>query len=180
MSKHISESRTETLVLELLDIQGWLLNRPPRGQVLRKNEYKTIPEISEIFKGKSKSGMGDAYPDFVIVEKNSLRPQMIIEAKADENDFSEAMKEASQDYGEACRQAHIPVIAVGVSGQEKTRIQCGALKYFNGKWTPITYAGRNISWIPTPEDISRLILTNYLLDLSPVVPRPEVLANRAT
>ncbi len=57
MAKHLSEVRTEALVADLLTIQGWDANRPPHGSVVRQNEYKAFPELADIFRGKSKSGM---------------------------------------------------------------------------------------------------------------------------
>ncbi len=62
MVKHSSETRTETLALDLLTIQGRSTGRPPNGCVVRQNEYKAFSELEEIFKGKSKRGKGDAYP----------------------------------------------------------------------------------------------------------------------
>lgn len=103
MAKHLSEVRTEALVADLLTIQGWDANRPPHGSVVRQNEYKAFPELADIFKGKSKSGMGDAYPDFLIISQDTYRPLLVIEAKADEDNFQQAMEEACKHYGEACR-----------------------------------------------------------------------------
>lgn len=49
MAKHSSEARTETLILDLLHIQGWATGRPPHGCVVRQNEYKAFLELEEIF-----------------------------------------------------------------------------------------------------------------------------------
>ena len=113
MVKHSSEARTETLVLDLLNTQGWSTNRPPQGCVVRQNEYKSFLELEEIFRGKSKSGNGDGYPDFLIISKSTYRPQMVIEAKADDTNLEDALSEAIH-YGDACREAGHPVIAVGI------------------------------------------------------------------
>ena len=83
-NKHFSESRTEDVVMELLDIQGWITSRPPKGNTVRKNEYKTLLHFAEMFKGKSKTGCGDAYPDFLLVDSMTALPKMVIETKADE------------------------------------------------------------------------------------------------
>lgn len=117
MTKHHSESRTEDVVMDLLDIQGWPLDRPPRGCIIIKNEYKSFREFDEILKGRSKTGSGDAYPDFLVVSPKTNRPLMVIETKAD--DFEKANKEACFDYGEAFREAGHQIIAIGVAGQEK-------------------------------------------------------------
>ena len=139
MAKHLSETRTETLILDLLNIQGWATGRPPHGSTVRQNEYKSFLELEEIFKGKSKRGKGDAYPDFLLISRSTHRPQMVVEAKSDVNDLNEA-----------CMEAGHSVIAVGVAGQEKTKIDIGVLKNVQGEWKRVIYAGNLISWIPTP------------------------------
>jgi type I restriction-modification system DNA methylase subunit len=179
MTKHLSEARTEDVVRDLLDIQGWKLDHPPRGSVIRKNEYKSFPELDAVFKGRSKTGRGDAYPDFLIVSTKSHRPLMIIEAKADEKEFEKATKEACLNYGEACRDAGHQIIAVGVAGQERTTIHISASKFHNGKWERICYENSPISWVPTSDDIEKLITSHELMDLAPIIPRPEILADKA-
>lgn len=178
MAKHLSETRTETLILDLLNIQGWATGRPPHGSTVRQNEYKSFLELEEIFKGKSKRGKGDAYPDFLLISRSTHRPQMVVEAKSDVNDLNEAIADAIH-YSEACMEAGHSVIAVGVAGQEKTKIDIGVLKNVQGEWKRVIYAGNLISWIPTPQDVISLLSSPTLLDLAPVVPRPEVLADKA-
>lgn len=178
MSNHLSETRTETLILDLLDIQSWPIAKPPKGDLVRQNEYKTFPELGEIFKGGSKTGKGDAYPDFLIINGDSKRPQIVIEAKADEKDIDKALSEACH-YGEICMKAGHPVICIGVAGQEKTGMIVTCSKFHQGKWRPIMNNGKNISWIPTPSDTAKLLSDQSLMDLAPVVPRPEVLAEKA-
>lgn len=178
MVKHSSEVRTETLVLDLLNTQGWSTSRPPQGRVVRQNEYKSFLELEEIFRGKSKSGRGDGYPDFLIISKSTYRPQMIIEAKADDAHLESTIAEAIH-YGDACRDAGHQVIAVGIAGQERTTIRIGVSKYYQGEWQPVMYAGKAISWIPTPDDIVSLLSSSHLLDLAPVIPKLEVLASKA-
>ncbi len=178
MAKHSSETRTETLTLDLLHIQGWVTSRPPHGCVIRQNEYKAFLELEEIFKGKSKRGQGDGYPDFLIISGETYRPQMVIEAKADASDLEKALEEAIH-YSEACRLAGHQVIAVGVAGQEKTEIRIGVLKYTQNTWQRVAYASNLISWIPTPDDVLSLLTSPGLLDLAPVIPKAEILANKA-
>lgn len=179
MPKHISETRTEALVTDLLGIQGWDIARPPSGNVVRQNEYKALAALADIFKGKSKTGAGDAYPDFLVIAKDTFRPLIVIEAKADERDFQQAMDEACNHYGEACRTAGHHIIAIGIAGQDRTKIRIGAAKYVQGKWVNIVYAGNPISWIPRPDDVQSLLASPALVDLAPVVPDAEVLANKA-
>lgn len=179
MPKHLSERRTEDVVIDLLDIQGFSTARPPRGRVVRQNEYKAFDDLGEIFKGRSKTGRGDAYPDFLIVEELTGRPQIVIETKANENDINQALYEACNVYGKACLDAGHAVIAIGIAGQEKTGIRVAVSNYHNGDWHPVSHNGNPISWIPTPKDLSRIIGPHPVLDIAPVVPRPEILANRA-
>jgi len=179
MAKHLSETRTEDLIRDLLFIQGWSVKRPPKGNLIRQNEYKDFSHLEAIFKGKSKSGgKGDAYPDFLVVDKDTGIPQIVIEAKANKKDFEKALSEACNDYGDACRTAGYSVIAVGIAGQEETGILVGVSKYNNGNWERIVYAGNPISWIPTPDDASRLLPDLGIMDLIPIVPSPEVLASK--
>jgi len=179
MAKHLSETRTEDLIRDLLFIQGWSVKRHPKGNLIRQNEYKDFSHLEEIFKGKSKSGKkGDAYPDFLVVDRDTCIPQIIIEAKANKKDFEKALTEACINYGNACQEAGYSVVAVGVAGQEETGILVGASKYNNGRWERITYSGNPISWIPTPNDTLRLLPDLGIMDLIPVVPSPEVLASK--
>lgn len=177
--KHLSERRTEDAVLDLLHIQGWQISRPPKGQLVRANEYKSLSHLNEIFKGKSKTGKGDAYPDFLLIDADTKIPLLIIETKADEDDAERATTEASDNYGSACYNAGHPVIAVGVAGQEKSGLRIRVAKFFKGSWKPIHYDRKPISWIPTPEDTKLLLSQNACFDLAPIVPRLEVLAEKA-
>ena len=179
MPSHLTERRTEDTACELLDIQGWPLSRPPKGRLVRQNEYKSFPELGEVFKGRSKKGKGDAYPDFLLLAKDGTRPVMVIETKADEREFQIAMDESTGVYGDACLEAGHPVIAVGIAGQEKSGVKIGAAKFHRGKWRRIEYESKPTSWIPTPVDVEMLLASPAALDLGPVIPRPEVLASRA-
>ncbi len=179
MAKHLSETRTETMALDLLSIQGWTTSKPPKGSVVRQNEYKTFEHLDEIFKGKGKQGKGgDAYPDFLIIDSKTRIPQMVVEAKADEKNLDKAISEA-REYAEACMEQGHNVIAVGVAGQEETGISISVSKHLHGKWEEVVYQGAPISWIPTPEDVVELLAALPKLDLTPIIPKPEVLANKA-
>jgi predicted RNA methylase len=178
MASHVSEKRTEDIALELLHIQSWPTARPPKGCLVRQNEYKAYSTIEHIFKGKSKSGKGDGYPDFLLVAVDTLRPQLLIETKATAKELDEAINEACF-YGDACRAAGFSVIAVGVAGQEKSGIRVAVKKFINGTWQSVTYESNPITWIPTLTDTERLIATSDAVDLTPVVPRPEILAGYA-
>ena len=49
--------------------------------------------IASIFTGRSKTGPGDAYPDFLVVDSETLQPLMVIETKASQDDFDKAIGE---------------------------------------------------------------------------------------
>lgn len=177
MKTYISETRTEKVILDLLDIQGWNINTPPKGEVIRENEYKSFPNLVEIFTGQSKKGKGDAYPDFLIVSKDML-PLVVIEAKADESDLSQAVKDAIH-YATSCLEKGHEVLAIGIAGQEKTRVEISVKKHFEDGWKAITYLDNPIKWIPTPDDVIKILPASSSFDLSPVVPRPEILQKKA-
>lgn len=170
--------RTEDLISDLLDIQGWPLGKPPKGRVIRQNEYRNHTHLEEIFRGKSKHGKGPAYPDFLLVTEATVLPQVVIDGKSHEDKLEDAVKDA-QHYGQACLDAGYPSIAVGVAGQESTRVGISVWKNSGGAWKKVVYQGHPVSWIPTPPDAARLLASPALLDLAPVVPRPEVLAAKA-
>ncbi|MFA7242330.1 MAG: N-6 DNA methylase [Sulfuricellaceae bacterium] len=178
MAKHLSEVRTEDTILDLLRIQGWRTDKAPKGALVRQNEYKNFPVLAGMFRGKSKTGAGDAYPDFLLINPQAQRPLLIIEAKAKIGDLDKALEEAIW-YASACHADGHPVIAVGVAGQEHSTVGVKVAKQINGEWKAIAYNGHRISWIPTPTDVDNLIAINNLLDLLPIVPSAAVLADKA-
>ncbi|MCK6413715.1 MAG: N-6 DNA methylase [Azonexus sp.] len=178
MAKHLSEVRTEDTILDLLRIQGWATERVPKGSLIRQNEYKNFPALGEVFKGKSKTGAGDAYPDFLLVNPASLLPLLVIEAKAKLEDLDKALDEAIW-YASACHEAGHSTIAVGVAGQEQASVGIKVAKLVDGQWKTIAYNNHPISWIPTPGDVANLLSLSDLLDLLPIIPSPSVLADKA-
>ena len=174
---HYSEKRTERLVEDLLYIQGWNTSRPPKGRLLRQNEYKSIPHLNEVFKGKSKTGTGDGYPDFLIVA-DDFRPQIVIETKPRSNQITSAIQEATF-YADACLDRGFDVLSVGVAGQERDGIAVEVAKHLSKGWESIKYNQQPISWIPRPEDTLRLLSQKTLKDLAPTVPQASVLAEKA-
>jgi hypothetical protein len=145
---------------------------------VRENEYKNFPALAGIFKGKSKTGSGDAYPDFLLLEEGTNKPLLVIETKADPGKHDQAISEA-QGLAAACVDAGHAVIAVAVSGQEEVGICTSAYKFLARKWQRILHNQDPITWIPRPSDVEKLIQNASLLDLSPVVPSSLVLANKA-
>lgn len=175
--KHLSETRTEDTVVDLLKIQGWKTDRAPKGSVVRQNEYKNHPALRDALAGKSKRGKGDGYPDFLLVDAGSA-PLMVIETKASKAALDTALDEAIW-YAKALHLTGHRVIAVGVAGQEQSDLGLKVAKNVGGSWTTINYHKKPISWIPTPVDVKKLLGTEALVDLSPVVPSLEVLAEKA-
>lgn len=176
---HLSEKRTEDLVRDLLTIRGWNLSRPPKGQTIRQNEYKNEPELAPIFAGKSKSGAGDGFPDFLILSPQSSLPCMLIETKGSIRDVDKAMEEAADHYAEACFEAGYPVIAVGVAGQAEDDFAVRVQRRVGEKWADVVYEGRPISWLPTPYEVDQLLATETITELKPTVPSAEVLSAKA-
>ncbi len=165
--------------MDLLHIQGYSTHRPPKGVVVRQNEYKAYPELAGIFAGKSKTGKGDAYPDFLVISEETRRPLMVIETKADAKEIAQALQEASEIYATACREAGHSVIAVGIAGQEKTGLKIAVSTFLESKWRPVLYEQNPISWLPTPQDLEKLIGSHPTFDVAPIVPSAEVLAEKA-
>lgn len=178
MQKHKSESRTEDLIMDLLRIQGWQTDRPPKGSVIRKNEYKDYPSISKLFASKSKTGKGDGFPDFLIVDPASNLPLIVIEAKSEMGNINKAIAEADH-YANACFDAGIQVVSIGIAGQDRDGYKVEVHKAKGSKWATVVYNKAPISWIPTLSDVKRLISSVTLFDLTPVVPGPKVLAEKA-
>lgn len=144
MPEHLSEVRTEDLVSDLLYIHDWPDDRPPKGRVIRRNEYKNYSYLDEIFQGQSKHGKGDAYPDFLLVSEQTFLPQVVIETKASEDELGKAVAEA-QHYAQACLDAGHPTMAIGVAGQEKTRFEIGVWKACGGEWKQVSYQDYPVS-----------------------------------
>lgn len=172
-----SESRTEQIACELLTIRGWSVARPPRGNVLWKNEYRDYPELAEPLRGASKKGSGDGYPDFLVVAPGSTRPLIVGETKADADDAEQAAREACH-YANAFADRGLDVLAVGVAGGEQTDVRAVVEKRAGTKWKPIQYRGSPIQWLPTPDETETLLADPTLFELHPRVPPLEVLAKR--
>lgn len=175
----ISESRAEDAARELLAIRGWDLARPPKGNVLWRNEYHDYPIIIESLAAASKSGRGGAgYPDFMVVDAQRFMPLMIGETKAEARNIETASQEA-RDYASGFSKNGIEVLAVGVAGNAEDEIAVRVQKRSNGTWKPIEYRKHPIEWLPTPEETQRLLLNPDLFALDPEVPPGEILESKA-
>lgn len=178
MAHYLSETRTEDTILDLLKIQGWETAKPPKGSVIRQNEYKNHPALAEMLKGMSKTGAGDGYPDFLIVDSKSHMPQIVIEAKADAKDIDEAVSDAIH-YSEAFEAHSHSIIAIGIAGQEKKQVKVKVKRKVSDAWVDIEYHSKPITWVPTKDDLARLSADPHCKDLFPVIPSAEVLAEKA-
>lgn len=178
-SGRLSERRAEQLLWEILTAQGWDLRRPPHGDVLLQQEYKSFPSLLEIFEGTSKSGEGYGLPEAVIVDKKTFAPLAVIETKANIGDLRQAVNEATKDYGQACIKAGYRTLAIGLAGVSEDEFDLRVLKWTGTKWAEITYDGEPIRWVPNRTDLNLISASIRSCELRPTVPSPEVLAERA-
>lgn len=177
MIDKISETRAESAARELIEIRGWRSEHPPKGNLLWKNEYREYPILREALTGASKSGGGDGYPDFLVVDRASMRPLIVGETKATAKDIGLAIEE-SVLYAKAFKRSGYDVLAAGIAGDGENDIAVQIEKRKNGRWSPIEFRGEPIQWMPTPEETDLLLSTTDLFNLDPRVPAPEVLAER--
>jgi hypothetical protein len=174
-----SEDRATAVARELLEIRGWRLQRPPRGNLLWKNEYREYPHLLEVLEGKAKTGKGgDAYPDFLIVSKDTIQPLIVGETKSNNENIDKAIGEACDPYGNAFEEKGFRVLAAGVAGDDRGNIAVQIKKHSRQAWQPVVYRGHPIQWLPTPEETERLLADEELFELQPRVPSNEILAKR--
>jgi len=156
------KARTEAVARELLEIRGWNLSRPPKGNVLWKNEYRDYPHLLEAMLGRGKLGQGgDAYPDFLVVTPEA-HPLIVGETKASESKVDLAISEACDFYGEAFADKGIRVLAAGIAGDDKSNIEVRVKKRSMREWRQIEYREKPIQWLPTPEENQRYYLATSI------------------
>ena len=176
----VAEVRTEHLLTELLLSQGWDVRRPPAGELLRQQEYKDYSHLFDAFRGRSKGGgKGDALPEAVLIDRETLQPMAVIEAKASAKDLETAIREVTEEYGRACIDAGYSPLAIAVAGTTEDDFAVRVFKWTGRKWLPATYEGNPINWIPNRTDVDRLRAGSGSPELRPSVPPPDVLAARA-
>ena len=174
----VAERRSERLIEELLTSQAWDLRRPPAGDVLTQQEYKDHAALREALAACSKSGSGAGVPEFVLVDRRSIEPLAVFEAKARATDIAAAEKDVQQ-YGDAFLDAGFQPLAIAVAGTEDDRFEIRVLKRRGSKWESITYEGNPITWVPNREQLTRIRSVSSQMDLRPAVPPPGVLKARA-
>lgn len=176
----VSEVRAEHLLTELLKAQGWDCRRPPNGELLRQQEYKDHSHLRDVFLHRSKVTMiGHGLPEAVVVDRQSMQPLIVIEAKASVADLDKAIREVTDIYGNACIEAGYTPLAVAIAGTSEDDFAVRVFKWDGSAWRPVTYEGNPIGWIPNRVDTNRLRAPAITPELRPTVPSPEVLAGFA-
>lgn len=173
-----SERRSEHLLNDLLDAQGWDRRRPPQGDVLFQSEYRGFPELVAVLRNASKSGVGAGIPEALLVDRTSNEPLAVIEAKPLARSIGVALAEA-QAYADAFVAEGFHPLAIGLAGAGDTDFELRVTKWDGSEWVFITYDAKPIGWIPTFEDIGRIAAPTYSSELRPSMPPQEVLAARA-
>lgn len=176
----VAEVRAEHLLTELLTSQGWDCRRPPNGEMMRQQEYKDHAHLRDVFLRRSKVAMiGQGLPEAVVVDRATLQPLLILEAKASVADLDKAVREVTEVYGRACVDAGFSPLAVAVAGTSEDDFAVRVLKWDGASWLPATYEGNPIGWIPNRVDTDRLRTPDATAELRPSVPSADVLAARA-
>jgi len=177
MKVTVSESRTEAVARELLHIRGWLVQRPPKGNVLWKNEYRDYPHLVESLESASKTGNHEGYPDFLVVNRETIQPIIVGETKARDENIRLAIDEACY-YGNALADRGFNVLAAGIAGDDKSNIAVQIKKQTRKGWQLVQYRQEPIQWIPTPHEAECLLADVDLVELKPHIPTNEILAQR--
>lgn len=176
----VAEVRAEHLLTELLTAQGWDVRRPPNGEMMRQHEYKDHAHLADVFLHRSKvTAIGRGLPEAVVVDRQTLQPILVIEAKASVADLDKAIREVTDVYGRACIDAGYNPLAVALAGTSEDEFEVRVFKWDGTAWRPATYEGHPIGWIPGRADADKLRAPSVFAELRPTVPGPEVLAARA-
>lgn len=180
MMEKVSEHRARQVAKDLMKFRNWKLDPVMRyGQAIEENEYKSYPHLSKIFKGQSKTGKGDGYPDFLMVNSSvGKKPLLIVETKPYSKQINSAIEEAIH-YGEACISENHDVVCVGVAGGEKEVCNVSVKRKVKNQWVSLTLNGVPIDWIPSSEQIERLLTSRTQTEVAPEKPGAAILAEQA-
>ena len=171
-----SERRSERLLDDLLESQGWDLRRPPTGDQYLQTEYRNDPALATALKSASKSGDGSGIPEALLVDDGKCL--LLVEAKASPDAIGEAEEDA-KGYGDALTAAGHHPLAVALAGTEADEFQLSVFKFDGGQWNPITYDDHPINWIPGKADVLRLTVPGSPCEIRPSPPPDFVLASKA-
>ncbi len=175
----VAEVRSYSLIEELLTTQGWDFRRPPQGDVLAQHEYKDFPTLRDALKVSGKKGVGGpGIPEYVLLDRETEQPLAVFEAKAYVADLDVAVRDV-ETYGNAFRDANLPVLAIAVAGTKDDRFGIRVKKWNGIRWVDITYEAKPISWIPNSDELARIVSSPTTFELRPTVPSPEVLKEKA-
>lgn len=176
----VAESRARYVARALLDSRGWSLDPVPKGgSLFEEAEYKSDLKIAQCLSGKSKSGSGDGYPDFLLVDgPASGRPVLVVETKSSTAKHKAAKADAIH-YGEALRSGGFNVLVAAVSGADQEVCEVSVLRRTSKGWAELTISGKPIDWIPSPEQLAKLLARAGKLSVEPETPSPEALARQA-
>ena len=156
LPKRVPEKRAEHLLAEILQAQGWDLRRPPQGDLVRQQDYRSFPRLADVLRGSQGSGTPKAssnFPYAILVDRASGAPLAIIEVRADTADLGRAVDEAANVYGNPCVTAgHFP-LAIGLAGTSEEDFDLRVTKWSGAQWTTVTYDGKPITWIPNRVDL---------------------------
>lgn len=177
-TKGTSERRSELLLHELLITQGWVIKRPPVGDLLLQNEYGAYPSLSVRLGKASKTGKGSGYPEGLLVDKSTMRVMAVVEAKKSPSEITKALSEA-EGYAANFIEGKTAPLAIGLAGTSDDSFELRVSKWNGSCWTTVTYNGKPISWIPNRTDLDRVATPHGPAELRPTIPAPEVLAGRA-
>ena len=172
-----SERRSEQLLNDLLDSQGWDLRKPPFGDRYVQTEYRDSPALAKALSGASKSGGGSGIPEAILVD-SELKPLLLVEAKASYDAIQQATDEAML-YASALVANGFNPLAVGLAGTDAKEFELRVFAHRQDQWVPVTYEGHPINWIPGKVDARRLAVPNSPSEIRPTPPPDYVLAVRA-
>jgi hypothetical protein len=175
---HVSERRTEHLLNDLLDSQGWDRRKPPQGEIVFQSEYRAYPELREALARASKSGPSQGIPEAILIDRDSSSPIAVVETKGRAAEIDSAIGEA-QNYATALHQDSRRPLAVGLAGTQEDGFALRVSKRVGSNWELITYDRNPINWIPTRADLVLISAPGGSTEIRPSIPPMEVLAARA-
>ncbi len=176
----VSESRARYVARDLLNSRGWKLEPVPKGgSLFEEAEYKSNPKIARCLAGQSKSGSGDAYPDFLLVDgARSSKPVVVLETKSSTAQHEDARGDATH-YGDALWRGGFNVLAAAVSGDDREVCEVAVLRRTSKGWQELTIGGKPIDWIPSPEQVAKILARAGKVTVEPETPNAEALARQA-